>query len=97
MANAFACRSETRSVLRTGLLGNPLLLVAVGLELAMLMVFLGVPPIAGLLGGTVPDTLGWSLALVAVPAVWGADALHKRHRARAAHRGAVKVAAPSAR
>lgn len=97
MANAFACRSETRSVLRTGLLGNPLLLVAVGFELVMLMLFLGVPPIADLLGGTVPDALGWSLALTAVPAVWGADALHKQHRARAAHPGAVKVAAPSAR
>jgi magnesium-transporting ATPase (P-type) len=98
MANAFACRSETRSVLGTGLLGNPLLLAAVGAELAMLVVFLGVPPVADLLGGTVPDALGWSLALAAVPAVWGADALHKRYRWRAARRGAVQVdAAASAR
>lgn len=82
MANAFACRSETRPVLRTGLRGNPLLLWAVGVELVLLVVFLAVPPVAGLLGGGWPTPLGWALALLAVPVLWVVDAVHKLGRAR---------------
>ncbi|HET6967754.1 MAG TPA: cation-transporting P-type ATPase, partial [Ornithinibacter sp.] len=82
LANAYACRSEARTVLRTGLRGNRLLLVAVGVELALLLVFVGVPPLAELLGGGRPTTLGWALALLAVPVVWSVDAVHKIGRAR---------------
>lgn len=82
LANAFACRSESRWVGRVGLRGNPLLLYAVGFELAVLWVFLLVPPLPELLGGTLPGPLGWALAAVAIPAVWLADTVHKalRHR-----------------
>ncbi len=78
LANAFACRSATRPV-RT-LRGNRLLLGAVLSELAVLAVFLFVPPLPGLLGGAPPSPLGWALALLAVPAVLGADAVYKRVR-----------------
>jgi magnesium-transporting ATPase (P-type) len=92
LANAFACRSETRTVLRTGARGNRLLLAAVGVELVLLLVFLGVPPLADLLGGTWPPPVGWALAALAVPVVWTADAIHKRGRAtRAAASGRAAV------
>jgi len=60
---------------------NPLLLGAVVVKLGMLAVFVGVPPVARLLGGGWPTPLGWALAALAVPAVLLADALAKR-RAR---------------
>ena len=82
LGNAFACRSETRTVLQTGLRGNRLLLMAVGVELGLLLVVLGVPLLAQLLGGGWPSALGWALALLAVPVVWTVDALHKAGRAR---------------
>lgn len=82
VANAFACRSESRWLGRIGFRGNTLLLYAIGFELALLAVFLVVPPLPGLLGGTVPNALGWVLALLAIPAVWLADTAHKAVRAR---------------
>ena len=82
LANGFACRSETRPVHRIGLTGNPLLLGAVAVELVVLAGFLTVPPLAAVLGGTLPTTQGWLLAGLAVPAVLGVDALHKAVRRR---------------
>ncbi|WP_436498388.1 cation-translocating P-type ATPase [Actinokineospora sp. HUAS TT18] len=82
LANAFACRSETRWIGRVGVRGNPLLLLAVGVELALLIVFLTVPPLPGLLGGGLPTALGWCVAAAAVPAVLFADAGAKALRAR---------------
>lgn len=85
LANVFACRSETRWVGRTGLRGNPLLLLAVGIEAVTLLCLVGVPPLADLLGGGWPSPLGWLLAAGAVPAVLGADTLHKLVRSRRPH------------
>ncbi|GAA0808225.1 cation-translocating P-type ATPase [Spirilliplanes yamanashiensis] len=78
LANAFACRSASRPVWRQRLLGNRLLLAAVAVELALLVAFLAVPPVAGLLGGTLPTALGWAAAVLVVPAVVLADAAAKR-------------------
>jgi magnesium-transporting ATPase (P-type) len=80
MANAFACRSETRPAYRFGPQRNALLLKAVVAELAALVIFLGVPAIAGQLGGAWPSPLGWAMAAIAVPAVLAADALHKQRQ-----------------
>ena len=89
MATAFACRSQTRWVGRVNWRGNPLLLGAVAIELAVLFVFIGVPPLARLLGGTFPPAIGWIAALMVIPAVIFADAAQKEihHRAilRASH------------
>ena len=57
MANAFACRSETRSVLRTGLLGNPLLLAAVGVARGPGAEVDGVDPARGEVGDVRPGLL----------------------------------------
>jgi magnesium-transporting ATPase (P-type) len=82
LANAVACRSETRPAHHLGLRGNRLLLVALITELAALAVFLLVPPLPAVLGGTFPPLHGWMLAVVAVPAVLGVDAVHKAIRNR---------------
>jgi magnesium-transporting ATPase (P-type) len=82
LANAFACRSGTRPAWRLRLRANPLLLGAVAVEIVLLLVFLGVPPVAALLGGGLPGPGGWLLAATAVPAVLLADAAAKALRRR---------------
>lgn len=77
MANAFACRSTSRPVWRLRVLDNRLVLGAVGAELVILLVVLGLPPLADLLGGSWPSAAGWALAALAVPAVLGADTAAK--------------------
>jgi calcium-translocating P-type ATPase len=77
LANAYACRSATRPPWRLGWLTNPLLVWAVAGELVALGVFIGVPPVARLLGHTVPTPAGWAMALLAVPAVLAADYVQK--------------------
>jgi magnesium-transporting ATPase (P-type) len=77
LANAFACRSEHRPAGWWSLRGNRLLLVAVVVELGLLAVFLAVPPIAGVLGHSLPSAAGWGFAALAVPAVLLVDRVHK--------------------
>ncbi len=82
LANAFACRSETRPGFRLDPRTNRLLLFAVSVELVLLLVFLTVPPLPELLDGTLPTGLGWALAVLAVPTVLLVDAADKARRAR---------------
>jgi len=82
LANAYACRSESRWLGRVGLTGNRLLTYAVGFELVMLAAFLLAPPLPELLGGHLPTALGWGMAVLTAPAVILADAVHKGLRAR---------------
>ncbi|MEU8122454.1 cation-transporting P-type ATPase [Spirillospora sp. NPDC049024] len=84
MATAFSCRSESRWAGRLRWNGNPLLLWAVATDLVLMFVFLGIPPVAHLLGGGLPSALGWAVALTAVPAVLLADAAAKAVRGRGA-------------
>jgi magnesium-transporting ATPase (P-type) len=88
LANAFACRSERRAVGPWSLRGNPLLLGAVAVELALLAVFLLVPPVPGVLGHAAPPPLGWALAALAIPAVFAADAVQKAVQRRGRPPGA---------
>jgi magnesium-transporting ATPase (P-type) len=82
MANAFACRSSVLPVWRLSPGSNPLVLAAVAGELVLLLVFLGVPPLAHLLGGGWPSALGWIGAAAAALALVAVDALAKwlQHR-----------------
>jgi magnesium-transporting ATPase (P-type) len=77
VANAFACRSTVRVAWRIPLRANPLLLLAVGAELLMLVLFLFVPPIADILDQAPPSWAGFGVALLAIPAVLAADTLQK--------------------
>jgi magnesium-transporting ATPase (P-type) len=82
LANAYACRSETRAAFLIDPRRNRLLLGAIAAELGMLAVFLGVPPVADLLGGGWPTPAGWILAALVIPVLIAADTVHKlvRHR-----------------
>jgi len=97
MANAFACRSEARWVGALAVSGNQLLLGAVAVEVATLLVFVGWAPMVHLLGGRWPGLLGWALAVLTIPSVVLADAVHKAARARAVRRRLGPPAAPAAR
>jgi calcium-translocating P-type ATPase len=82
MANAFACRSARRPPWRLGWTSNRLVVGAVIVELAALAAFLFIPPVASALGQAPPDPWPAAIALLAVPAVLGADAVHKWWRLR---------------
>ena len=93
MANAFACRSETQPVWRQKVGTNRLLIAAVAAELVLLGV-LGFTPLARLLGGSWPSTLGRALAFCAVPIVIIVDASYKalrRSRSRELALASVRV------
>lgn len=81
VANAFACRSTIRPAWRIGATMNRLLVVAVGIEIVMLIMFL-LPPIAGVLDQSFPSPGGLLVAAMAMPAVVVVDALQKWHRHR---------------
>jgi magnesium-transporting ATPase (P-type) len=93
MANAFGCRSEIVPAWRVPLGRNRLLVAAVGAELALLVLFVGFPPLSRLLGGAWPPPSGWLMAVAGALVLLAVDALHKTLRrgrqsalvARAAH------------
>ncbi len=76
-ANAFACRSTTRPAWSIGRPTNRLLVGAVLVELFMLMGFLFIGPIASVLEHAPPTYAGWAVAIFAIPAVIGVDAVVK--------------------
>jgi magnesium-transporting ATPase (P-type) len=78
VANAFACRSTIRPAWRLRRARNPLLLWATAVELALLVIFLFVPPLADLLDQAPPPWPAFLVAVAAMPAVLLADALQKR-------------------
>ncbi|MBJ7356761.1 cation-transporting P-type ATPase [Nocardioides sp.] len=82
MANAFACRSAVVPAWRMPLLGNRLVLAAVAAELVLLVVFLGVPSLADLLGGSWPAPLGWLAAGAGAAVLVLVDGAAKRARAK---------------
>ncbi|TCC24817.1 cation-translocating P-type ATPase [Kribbella speibonae] len=82
LANAFACRSGRRTVFELPLLGNRALLVAVGAELALIMLFVGQPTLANLLGGAWPSYHGWLLAIAAAVVLLLVDTTAKLVRRR---------------
>lgn len=77
LANAFACRSERRTVFETRFMSNRGLLLAVLAELVLLIAFLGVPQVADLLGGGWPSYQGWLFAGAAGVVLLGADTAAK--------------------
>jgi len=82
MANAFVCRSESVPVWRLQLLANRPLLAAVGMELLLLIAFLGLPPVSSLLGGTWPPVSAWVFPLLTAALLVLADAAFKAVAAR---------------
>ena len=87
-ANAFACRSSTRTVTEVGWTTNRLLIPAISFAVAFAVVTLLVPPIADQLGQATPNWAGIVIALTAWPTVLAVDTLdkrrHRKHRDRLA-------------
>ncbi|KAA0235342.1 MAG: putative cation-transporting ATPase F [Acidimicrobiales bacterium] len=77
VANAFACRSTTAFAWRLPLGRNRLLPFAIATELAMLVAFLFIGPLARLLEQAPPTAVGLLVALLAMPAVLVADTVQK--------------------
>jgi Ca2+-transporting ATPase len=50
LGNAFACRSAHLSIWQLGLASNRLLLVGIGVELALLLLLVYVPPLSSVFG-----------------------------------------------
>ena len=82
MATAFACRSTRQPAWRMPFGTNRYLLAAIAVELALLSIMLGMPPIADLLGQAPPPAAGLAVAALAAPAIVAVDAFAKRHRHR---------------
>lgn len=80
MANAFACRSASLRPGQLGWFSNRFLVFAVLCEAAMLTGFLYLRPLANVLGQAPPNEVSYVVALLAVPAVLAADAIHKQSR-----------------
>jgi len=83
VANAFACRSTTRPFWELRVRANLLVVWAVLAELAMLVGFLYFEPLADLLGQAPPTWAGLGVAVLAIPAILGADSASKLRRRRA--------------
>ena len=82
VANAFACRSASLWPGKLGWFSNRYLVLAIFCEAAMLVGFLYISPLAKILGHAGPNIAGYFMALLAIPAVLTADAVHKRWKAR---------------
>ncbi|MFZ0160044.1 MAG: HAD-IC family P-type ATPase, partial [Kineosporiaceae bacterium] len=91
-ANAFACRSSTRTPASLGWFTNRLLPASVAAALAFCLLVLLVPPIADTLGQRWPTPVGVLFALASIGVLLGVDALDKRRRRRPVAAG---LAAPT--
>ena len=77
MANAFECRSTTRSAFSGGLFSNRLLTLAVLVEMCTLAVFLYVPALSRALRGAAPTGVGWIIVAVTPFILLGAEEARK--------------------
>lgn len=77
-ANAFACRSTTRTPWALGWLTNPLLIGGAVIEFVIAMAFVVVPILADALGQAAPSAVGWLVALASAGVMLAVDAMHKR-------------------
>ncbi len=81
-ANAWACRSATKTPWRLGWSSNHLLVYAAAGEMVFAIVCLTFAPIAHALDNQFPPLLATVVAALSIPAVWLVDALYKAGRRR---------------
>jgi Ca2+-transporting ATPase len=68
VGNVLACRTERESVFRRGLAGNPAVVFGMAAEIGILVVLIGVPPLARVFGLEPPGVAEWA-PLLGFPAV----------------------------
>jgi magnesium-transporting ATPase (P-type) len=86
VVNVFLCRSERLSLLRTGLLGNRLLLAGVALEIALLLAIVHLPAAQRVFGTHPLPAEAWWLLLPLAGALLGVEELRKAIARRALRR-----------
>jgi magnesium-transporting ATPase (P-type) len=89
IANAFACKSSTRTPRAIGILGNRLLVVAVAFGFAFSLTTLVVPPVAHALEQANPPLAGWLVGALTAGAVLAVDGVDKHFGAARRQRRAV--------
>jgi magnesium-transporting ATPase (P-type) len=82
LANAFACRSTRRPFWQLPMRRNRLLGTALVVQLALLALFLYLPPLADLLGQAPPSAVGYGVACAAPVALLVADTIQKQVSSR---------------
>lgn len=82
LANAWACRSSSRSPWQLGWLANRLMLPAALGALAFALCTVFIPYLATALGQAPPPGWAWGLIVLAAPLLWIVDAAEKGVRAR---------------
>jgi sodium/potassium-transporting ATPase subunit alpha len=77
VANAFACRSDRVSFVRLGFASNPLLLWGVGIQLALLLIFVYTPALNMFLGTSPLPAWVWGLLILGALGLLLAEELRK--------------------
>jgi sodium/potassium-transporting ATPase subunit alpha len=77
VANAFACRSDRVSFIRLGFASNPLLLWGVGIQLALLLIFVYAPVANTFLGTSPFPPWVWGLLILGACGLLLAEELRK--------------------
>ena len=87
IGTAFAARTERASLTAIGVLSNPQLLAAIGVEVVFVAALVYLPPLQPAFGTAAPP---WWVLLVLLPfpvLVWGVDEIARAVRRRAARKG----------
>jgi Ca2+-transporting ATPase len=75
--NVFACRAETISIWRLGWFSNPLIWWGVGIEWALLLAIVAIPPLQAVFSTTALTAGQWLWLLLCPPILLGAEELRK--------------------
>ncbi len=84
VVNVFLCRHPLKSSLSTGVGGNPLILVGVAVEVALVLAIVYAPPGAWLFGTAPIGPAAWLPAIPFALAMWALDELRKARARRRA-------------
>jgi Ca2+-transporting ATPase len=77
IGNVFACRTDRESVFKVGIASNPLVLLAIALEVAVLLGLIALPLLRSVFGLEPPTFGEWAVLLVFPPVVLAADEARK--------------------
>jgi Ca2+-transporting ATPase len=97
LGNLLAQRTQTVSILRVGLRGNPLVLVGIAVAVALLLTILYLPPLQRVFGTAPISPTSWFFAALSAPLLLVADELRKLWLRRRGSGGIASARGPSRR